>query len=217
MRLRNVKHAKETLQIHPDILIPHPEKMKGKWNSVFANENPIHVEIGCGKGKFIVESAMKHPDINYIGIEKFDSVILRALEKLIEKPIPNVRLIRMDAETIETVFQQREVSVIYLNFSDPWPKKRTAKRRLTSARFLNRYLNIMKLNSSIKIKTDNYSLFEFSMMEFNHHPQYQIEEVNLDLYRRLPEDNVQTEFEEKFVAQGNRIYSLDVTCRGVLK
>ncbi len=214
MRLRNVKHAKETLNSHPNILIANPKNHRGEWSKVFGHVAPIHVEIGCGKGKFIVESAKNNPSINYIGIEKFDSVIIRALEKLIEDPLPNVRLIRMDAEEIESVFDVQEISCIYLNFSDPWPKKRAAKRRLTSDRFLDRYQTVLKRNSNIQMKTDNFSLFQFSMMEFVKHESYTINTISLDLYKHLPDDNIQTEFEEKFVGLGNRIFYLNVLYKG---
>ena len=206
MRLRKVKHAKNYIENNTALVIPNPEEHFGKWNEVFNNSNPIEVEIGCGKGKFVYEKALNNPNINFIGIEKFDSVIVRALERLLEEPLPNIKLIRFDAENIEKVFKKGEVSLIYLNFSDPWPKNRTAKRRLTSQKFLNRYRNILVNESEIKLKTDNFSLFQFSMMSFVKHKEYTIEEINLNLYKKLPEDNVQTEFEKRFVEKGNLIF-----------
>lgn len=208
MRLRNVKHAKDTIEEHPQYVIANPQKHKGHWNRVFLNDNPVEIEIGCGKGKFIHEMAKKHPDINFIGIEKFDSVIIRALEKMIEEPLDNLRLIRIDAEHVEAVFKKREISKIYLNFSDPWPKNRAAKRRLTSNRFLQRYKHILKPDSEIVMKTDNFPLYQFSMMELNHHELFRIEEMNLNLYRTFPFNNIQTEFEQKFVEKGNLIFFL---------
>jgi tRNA (guanine-N7-)-methyltransferase len=206
MRLRKVKHAKNYIETNTALVIPKPEKHFGKWNEVFNNENPIEVEIGCGKGKFVCEKALNNPNTNFIGIEKFDSVIVRALERLLESPLPNVKLIRFDAENIEKVFKKEEVSLIYLNFSDPWPKNRQAKRRLTSEKFLQRYSKVLKNNSYINLKTDNFSLFAFSMMSFVSNKQYKIEEINLNLYKNLPEDNVQTEFEKRFVEKGNLIF-----------
>lgn len=210
MRLRKVKHAKEYIESNQDKVILNPEEKHGNWNEVFGNSNPIELEIGCGKGKFVFEKALKNPNINYIGIEKFDSVIVRAIEKLLENPLPNVRLIRIDAENIEKVFEKAEVSKIYLNFSDPWPKNRHAKKRLTSNKFLNRYSNILGNNSYIELKTDNFGLFSFSMCSFNNHKDFYIEEINLNLYKDLPEDNVQTEFERKFVEKGNLIFKQTV-------
>jgi tRNA (guanine-N7-)-methyltransferase len=206
MRLRKVKHAKNYIENNTEFVIPSPENYYGEWNEVFNNSNPIEVEIGCGKGKFVYEKALKNPKINFIGIEKFDSVIVRALEKVLENPLPNVKLIRIDAENIEKVFKKDEVSLIYLNFSDPWPKNRQAKRRLTSDKFLKRYSNVLKNNGFVKLKTDNFKLFEFSMMSFVSNKQYIIEEVNLNLYKNIPEDNVQTEFEKRFVEKGNLIF-----------
>jgi len=206
MRLRNVKYAKDYIKNNPDKIIPNPEEKKGNWHKQFNNHNPIELEIGCGKGKFVYEKALNNPNINFIGVEKFDSVIVRALEKLLDNPLPNVKLIRIDAENIESVFAKGELNNIYLNFSDPWPKNGHAKRRLTSDRFLNRYKNVLLNNGYVIMKTDNFSLFSFSMMSFNSHKNYLIEEINLNLYTKLPKDNVQTEFEKRFVEKGNLIF-----------
>ncbi len=216
MRLRNVKHAKELIEKNSHIVIKKPNENKGLWNKLFNNSNPIELEIGCGKGKFIVDKATLNKNINFIGIEKFDSVIVRGIEKLLEKPLLNVKLIRIDAENIENIFAKFEVSTIYLNFSDPWPKNRHAKKRLTSKKYLDRYSNILVNNGEIRVKTDNYKLFEFSMMSFNNHSKYVIEEISLDLYKNLPKDNVQTEFEMKFVEKGNRIYYIKAIYKGEL-
>ncbi|MFA7076086.1 MAG: tRNA (guanosine(46)-N7)-methyltransferase TrmB [Candidatus Izemoplasmatales bacterium] len=205
MRLRNVKYASELIEGYPEIVIDNPKKHFGKWNDVFNNQRPIELEIGSGKGKFIYEKADENPEINYIGVEKFDSVIVRALEKAIYKPLKNHRLLRIDAENIEDVFNE-EISNIYLNFSDPWPKKRQAKRRLTSPQFLKRYTKILKNNGCIYLKTDNYCLFEYSMMMLNESENYKIEKIILDIYQDLPKDNIQTEFERKFVEQNKPIY-----------
>lgn len=214
MRLRNVKYAKELIQSYPNFMITKPKNHYGQWHELFDSNQPIEIEIGCGKGKFIYESALKHPNINFIGIEKFDSVIVRALEKLIERPLPNLKLVRMDATEIETVFAPGEIRKLYLNFSDPWPKIRHAKRRLTSPRFLSRYQSILKDQTMIEMKTDNYSLFEYSMMMFNEHPAYDIMSCVLDLYSHHPDDNIQTEFEMKFVEEGHSIYYLKILFKG---
>ena len=206
MRLRKVKYADELIKENQDIIIFSPENLKGKWKTIFKNDNPIEIEIGCGKGKFITELAKKNPDINYIGIEKFNSVIVRALEKLISNPLKNVKLIRIDAENITNIFSKQEINNIYLNFSDPWPKNRHAKKRLTSLKFLKRYESVLSQDGYIIMKTDNFKLFEFSMMSFNSNVKFNIKKINLDLYRNLPDDNVQTEFEKKFSEKGNSIF-----------
>ncbi len=214
MRLRNVKHAGEMIAMYPNIIIGTPTDFKGKWNECFGNNNPIEIEIGCGKGKFIQEIASRQPEKNFIGIEKFDSVIIRALEKVIEYPLPNLRLIRIDADKLPEIFDTLEISKIYLNFSDPWPKKRTAKRRLTSTQFLDRYSRILKQGSNIIMKTDNSELFEFSKIEFNESQYFDLDVINNDLYSNMPDDNIQTEFEQKFVEKGNKIFYLKATFKG---
>ena len=162
MRLRNVPGARETI-IENKFSIHQPEQKKGKWAEVFGNDHPIHIEVGMGKGQFIIEMAKRNPEINYIGIEKYSSVLVRAVEKLEDFEQNNLRLIRMDAENIEEVFDKDEVDRIYLNFSDPWPKDRHAKRRLTSTRFLERYNNILTPEGRVMFKTDNKDLFDFSL------------------------------------------------------
>ena len=162
MRLRNVPGARETI-IENQFSIQQPEQMKGKWAEVFQNDHPIHIEVGMGKGQFIIEMVRRNPEVNYIGIEKYSSVLVRAVEKLEDFEQDNLRLIRMDAENIEEVFDKDEVDRIYLNFSDPWPKDRHAKRRLTSTRFLERYNNILTPEGRVMFKTDNKDLFDFSL------------------------------------------------------
>ncbi len=205
MRLRKVKHAREAIESHPEIMVLNPELNKGKWSSLFPTIQPIHLEIGIGKGKFLFELARIHPEINYIGIEKFDSVIIRALEKLLQSPLPNVRLVYVDAEKIPELFNRNEIDRLYLNFSDPWPKTPHKKRRLTSPLFLSRYQMILKQNAFIEYKTDNYPFFEYTMMsivDFGTH----IDKICLDLHKERNIENVETEFETKFVAMGNPIY-----------
>lgn len=206
MRLRNVKGSSEAIN-NSLYVIKNYEEYKGNYSMLFNNNNPIHIEIGMGKGNFIIGMAKKYPSINFIGIEKYDSVLVRALEK-IEYDIPNLRFIRMDATDIENVFY-KEIDTIYLNFSDPWPKNRHSNRRLSSFKFLKRYDNLFKNNKNIIMKTDNRKLFEFSIMEFTNYG-YKIEEISLDMYDDDTKDNVQTEYEKKFSDRGYPIYKIVV-------
>ncbi len=207
MRLKKVKGAKETIE-NSSYMILKPEEYRGKYQELFKNQNPIHLEIGMGKGDFIIGMALKYPNINFIGIEMFDSVIVRAVQKLEEKNIPNLKLIRFDATDIEKIFN-KEIDTIYLNFSDPWPKNRHEHRRLTSERFLKRYDNVFKNTKHIIQKTDSRSLFEFSLMSFNNY-NYKIKNLSLNLHQDNY-DNVQTEYEQRKSAQGLPIYMVEVT------
>ena len=207
MRLKNVKGAKEIIE-RGKYNINNPEEHKGRWNSLFNNNNDkLYIEIGMGKGDFIINNAIKYPDINFIGIEKFDSVLVRAIEKL-EEDMPNLKFIRMDATDIENVFY-KEVDTIYLNFSDPWPKNRHTHRRLTSYEFLKRYDNLFIKDKTIIMKTDNRKLFEFSLIEFSNY-NYKFEKISLNLYNDDIKDNVQTEYERKFHELGFPIYHIVV-------
>ena len=207
MRLRNVPGARETI-IENQFSIQEPEQKKGKWAEVFGNDHPIHIEVGMGKGQFIIEMAKRNPEINYIGIEKYSSVLVRAVEKLEDFDQNNLRLIRMDAENIEEVFDKDEVDRIYLNFSDPWPKDRHAKRRLTSTRFLERYNNILTPEGRVMFKTDNKDLFDFSLEQVEE-AGWILENHTYDLHHsEYNEGNVMTEYEEKFSAKGNTICRL---------
>ena len=205
MRLRNNKNAKSILE-ESKYVIKNPEEFKGKWNEVFGNNNPIRIEIGCGKGNFIVQNALTYPDINFIGIEMYDTVLMYAVNK-IEKEIPNLRFIRMDARLIEDVFI-KEIDLIYLNFSDPWPKNRNAKRRLTHARFLSRYDSIFKGEKTIFLKTDNVGLFEFSIESLSCFG-YKLKNISLDLVNSDFEGNIMTEYEKKFTDKGIKINRLE--------
>lgn len=207
MRLKKVKNA-DILIKKSAYLIEESEKYKGNWNKVFGNNNPIEIEIGMGKGDFIISKALENPDINYIGIEKYDSILLRATEKLSEIQIPNLRLILLDAIELMNVFD-KEISMIYLNFSDPWPKKRHTKRRLTSDKFLNVYVPLFKEDVHIKQKTDNDSLYEYSLESFKTNG-FSILETNTD-YGKNELNTNKTEYEKKFIALGkniNYIYAL---------
>ena len=211
MRLRNIPRADAVILNHP-IAIKNEKEQKGVWEQVFGNSNPIHIEIGMGKGRFLLTLAKQNPEINYIGIERYSSVLLRALEKYDTeefKELTNIRFICMDATELADVFAKGEVAKIYLNFSDPWPKARHAKRRLTSTQFFARYGQVLTENGVVEFKTDNRLLFEFSLE--------QVEEAGWELVAHtfhLHEDevmntgNVMTEYEEKFSSMGNPIHKL---------
>ncbi len=205
MRLKNVKGANEII-IKGLYYVEDPYINKGNWNKVFNNDNPIYIEIGIGKGKFIVENAIKYPNINFIGIEKYDSVLVRAIQKSNELELNNLKLVRMDAKRIEEVFDH-EIDRIYLNFSDPWPKDRHYKRRLTSYVFLDKYEHIFKNNKYIIMKTDNIDLFNFSLESLTNHG-YNIDFMSNDLHSLNDADNIMTEYEEKFSNKGIKINKL---------
>lgn len=207
MRLRNVKGSRETIAANEYAMsLPEEyESYKGRWKEFFGNENPIHIEIGMGKGKFIMELAKENPDINYIGIEKYSSVLVRALEKRPELETNNLVFIRMDAEDIVKVFDKEEIGRIYLNFSDPWPKDRHAKRRLTSTQFLNKYNQFLQKDGKVIFKTDNRPLFDFSLEQVEE-AGWILEKHTFDLHHSDDvEGNVMTEYETKFVGEGKPI------------
>lgn len=207
MRLRNVKGSRETIAAS-QFTIDTPEIYKGKWSEVFGNENPIYIEVGMGKGKFITTLAAMNPTINYIGIEKYSSVLVRAIEKRAELDINNLFFIRMDAENICEIFDENEISRIYLNFSDPWPKDRHAKRRLTSKEFFARYDKILKPDGIVEFKTDNNMLFDFSLEQIPM-ANWEITKYTRDLHHSdMNAGNVMTEYEEKFSSMGNNINKL---------
>ena len=208
MRLRNIPGADEAIADSPHC-IQEPMAEKGRWHLIFGHENPIHIEIGMGKGQFIMKLAKEHPDINYIGIERYSSVLLRALQKMEIEPLPNIRFLCMDASIITEVFDEEEVAKIYLNFSDPWPKERHAKRRLTSRQFFERYDKILARNGVVEFKTDNDDLFAFSMEEVAE-AGWTLDAHTFDLHHDpvLNEGNVMTEYEEKFSSLGHPIHKL---------
>ena len=210
MRLRKVKNARERLMVDNNkYFINEPELYKGKWNELFGNNNPLHIEIGCGKGQFMSTLAKLNPDINYIAIEKFDSVLLRCLEKIINDDIPNLKIAVMDAAVLGTYFADDEVDRIFLNFSDPWPKSHHAKRRLTSPLFLDLYKHVLKDEGEIHFKTDNRGLFEYSLESFNNNG-FKLSHISLDLHKDTEKypDNITTEFEDKWSKLGP-IYRLE--------
>lgn len=208
LRLRNVKNKEEILN-SSKLLILDYQTYKSKWNKLFGNNNTIYIEIGMGKGNFILENAKTYPNINFIGIEKYDSILARAIKKIeTGDDIPsNLRIIRMDAKNIADAFNN-EIDRIYLNFSDPWPKKRHSERRLTSKTFLGLYENIFKNKKEIIMKTDNISLFEYSLETLSQNG-YKFNKISLDLHNSDIEFNIMTEYEKKFSAKGIRINYLD--------
>lgn len=206
MRLRNISGSREVIAAS-DYVIQDPQEHRGSWNEVFGNDNPIRIEIGMGKGRFLMELAKRDPGINYVGVEKYSSVLLRGIQKMEAEPVQNLYFIRMDAEEITSVFGPGEVDRIYLNFSDPWPKDRHAKRRLPSREFLRRYDEILKRDGVIEFKTDNRDLFRFALDELEP-AGWRLDRMTEDLHHdeEMMRDNVMTEYEERFSSIGNPIY-----------
>lgn len=201
MRLKNVKGANDII-IKGLYYIDNPSIYKGKWNKLFNNDNPLYIELGMGKGDFIINNALKYPNINFIGIEKYDSVIVRAIQKSNELELNNLKLLRLDVININDVFD-KEIDKIYLNFSDPWPKERHAKRRLTSNIFLDKYSKIFKNDYIIEMKTDNIDLFDYSLESLSNYG-YDILYLTNDLHNENI-DNIETEYEHKFSSNGVKI------------
>ncbi|MCK7487107.1 MAG: tRNA (guanosine(46)-N7)-methyltransferase TrmB [Bacillus subtilis] len=210
MRLRKVPYAEEFLLADQKVMVHEPKQFKGRWSNVFQNKAPIHLEIGTGKGKFLIAMAKLHPNVNFIGVEKYESVLIRALEKCLDEPLPNLRLVCIDALELPEVFAPAEVATLYLNFSDPWPKTKQKKRRLTHSLFLMRYRSFMDKGAVVRFKTDNFPLFMDSMMSFVEYGMA-IERISLDLHAATDIFNVETEFETRFVAMGHPIFYLEST------
>lgn len=208
MRLRNIKGSDEVIG-NASCVVQNPTEYKGHWHQVFQNDNPVCIEIGMGKGQFLIENAKQHPDINYIGIEKYSSVLLRAVEKMETQELPNVRFIRFNAEHITDIFQKGDINKIYLNFSDPWPKDRHAKRRLTSRQFLALYKQILGAGQTLEFKTDNRPLFDFSLEEAKE-SNWNILACTYDLHHdeKLNAGNIMTEYEARFSTMGNPIHKM---------
>ncbi len=205
--MRNVAGSREAIALSPYVVQEAQQpRCPGAWKEIFGNHRPIHLEIGMGKGKFIHTMAREHPHINYVGVEKYSSVLLRAVQRMEKEELENLKFLRMDAENLLSVFGPGEVDRIYLNFSDPWPKDRHAGRRLPSREFLKRYDVILKPEGVLEFKTDNRSLFEFALGELEP-AGWKLEAVTFDLHGDpgMMEGNVTTEYEEKFSAMGNPI------------
>lgn len=205
MRLRNIKGSKEFIENSP-FVVHQPEEYKGCWQDLFHNNNPLHVEIGMGKGQFIHTLAAEHPDINYLGIEMYSSVLYRALERRAQTELDNLYFLRFDARNLTEIFTSGDIDRIYLNFSDPWPKDRHAKRRLTSPDFLSMYDKVLLSSGYIQFKTDNRSLFDFSVESVKESGIWHIDELTYDLHHsEYLEGNIMTEYESRFVAEGKPI------------
>lgn len=201
MRLRNIKNKEEIIE-NSEYIVKNYKDYVGKWNNLFNNNNPIYLEIGMGMGKFITQNALSNPNINYIGVEKQDNVLARALPN-IPKDIPNLKVIRLNALEIDEAFN-KDIDLLYLNFSDPWPKARHHSRRLTSNIFLNKYENIFKDKKVIELRTDNEALYIYSLETLSSNG-YKLEDITFDLNSTLPE-RITTEYEDKFINKGNKIY-----------
>ncbi|HER5558085.1 tRNA (guanine-N(7)-)-methyltransferase [Streptococcus pyogenes] len=208
MRVRKRKGAEEHLANNPHYVILNPEDAKGRWHDVFGNDRPIHIEVGSGKGGFITGMALKNPDINYIGIDIQLSVLSYALDKVLASEVPNVQLLRVDGSSLTNYFEDGEVDMMYLNFSDPWPKTKHEKRRLTYKDFLDTYKRILPEHGEIHFKTDNRGLFEYSLASFSQYGMT-LRQIWLDLHASNYEGNVMTEYEEKFSNKGQVIYRVE--------
>lgn len=207
MRLRNIPGANEAIASSP-LVVQDPAQYRGRFHTLFGRNNPVHIEIGMGKGKFITQMARLHPEINYLGIEKYSSVLIRALDKIKEDPPSNLLFICMDARDLPDFFAPDEIQRIYLNFSDPWPKDRHAKRRLTSSEFLARYDKVLEPAGQVIFKTDNRPLFDFSLEQLEV-CGWILDKKTYDLHHsEYREGNVMTEYEERFSAVGNPIHML---------
>ncbi|RYL93755.1 tRNA (guanosine(46)-N7)-methyltransferase TrmB [Sporolactobacillus sp. THM7-4] len=211
MRVRHKPWAKSLLRQHSEIVIASPKFYSGEWYEVFGREAPLHVEIGTGKGQFIVGMAKKHPEFDFIGIELHESIIVSALQKCLEANVSNVRLINADARRLTEYFAEDEVDEIYLNFCDPWPKHRHEKRRLTYSTFLAQYEYVLKNQGVVNFKTDNQGLFEYSLESFSNYG-FTLRNISLDLHHSDFKENVMTEYEEKFSSKGQRIYRCEAVC-----
>ena len=212
MRQRNKPWADDFLKEHQELIIQNPEDHKGNWQSLFPEKQPLHLEIGTGKGQFVIEMAKRHPDKNFIGLEVAKSIIVTAGKKVLEEKLDNLLLVLADANHLTDYFAANEIATLYLNFSDPWPKNRHEKRRLTYSRFLEQYEVVLDPEGEIIFKTDNRGLFEYSLCSFSAYGML-LKEVNLDLHAIDDPENVMTEYEEKFSAKGHPIYR----CRAVFQ
>lgn len=215
MRLRNIPRADGVIKSHP-MVVQDTQESRGNWKEIFGNDHPIYLEIGMGKGRFLMNMAKEHPLVNFVGIERYSSVLLRALEKYDTeeyKELQNIRFLCMDATEIDDVFHEGEIRKIYLNFSDPWPKARHARRRLTSGIFLDRYAKILPPGGTLEFKTDNTELFRFSLEEIKEKEGWRLDKYTYDLHRNdeMNQGNIMTEYEEKFSSLGNPINKLIAT------
>lgn len=212
MRMRKKKNCDARMESCEAVWIKTPKEYKGKWHSLFGNDNPIYIEIGCGKGRFITETAKINPNINYIAIEKVADVIVMAMEKAVEANLNNVVFCDLDAQELMEIFEKGEIEGIYLNFSDPWKKNKQAKRRLTHKNFLDKYKEVLPQNGAVCFKTDNKNLFEFSLNSFAE-SDYKMSNITFDLHNSKFEGNIMTEYEQRFSEMGMPIYRVEARVR----
>ena len=211
MRMRKKKNLDVRLARCAPVMVDDPRTWRGRWRELFGNNHPIRLEIGCGKGRFILETARRNPDVNFVAIEREEGALIMATEKAMDAALPNLRFLSFDAAALGEIFAPGEVSLIYLNFSDPWPPNRQRKRRLTWRAFLSVYDEILSDDGAIFFKTDNQRLFEWSLGELCQNG-WLLQNISLDLHNS-DYDNIMTEYEEKFSAQGYRIYRLEARKR----
>ncbi|MBU9721074.1 MULTISPECIES: tRNA (guanosine(46)-N7)-methyltransferase TrmB [Bacillaceae] len=208
MRLRNKPWAERVIVENPQIVEPEPRKWRGKWNEIFGNNHPIHVEVGTGKGRFVTRLGEAHPEWNVIGVEKYDSVIITGVERLQENPQQNVRLLKEDVTELTEFFAPNEIDRLYINFTDPWPKNRHAKRRLTHEGYLKQYKEVLKETGEIHMKTDNQGLFEYSLESLSQFG-FKLKNICLDLHKSDIQGNIMTEYEERYNKRGMKIYRVE--------
>ncbi|WCK55501.1 tRNA (guanosine(46)-N7)-methyltransferase TrmB [Aneurinibacillus sp. Ricciae_BoGa-3] len=206
MRLRKRPGVKEAMETFPELVPLNGEEYKGKWSAFFGNDHPLHVELGTGKGRFVTTLAEHNPEINYIGVELREEVLISAVKKAQDKQLKNIAFLWININDLENYFGEAEVNQFYLNFSDPWPKKRHAARRLTDSGFLVKYERLLNPAGKIALKTDNEGLFEYSLNEFAAQ-QFLLQDITFNLHESpFAEGNVMTEYEAKFVEKGMKIY-----------
>ncbi|MBU9713735.1 tRNA (guanosine(46)-N7)-methyltransferase TrmB [Evansella tamaricis] len=208
MRLRNKPWATKVIVENPQIVEPNPQQWKGSWKELFGNNQPIHVEVGTGKGRFVTRMGKAHPEWNVIGVEKYDSVIITGVERLKDQPLNNVRLLKEDVTQLTEFFAPGEIDRIYINFTDPWPKNRHEKRRLTHEGYLKKYSQVLNERGEIHMKTDNQGLFEYSLESLSQFG-FKLKNISLDLHNNSMEGNIMTEYEERFNKRGVKIYRLE--------
>ena len=212
MRMRKKKNLSTRLENCSSVIVTDPQALRGRWREQFGNDHPLYLEIGCGKGRFILESARRNPDINYLAMEREEGALIIAAEKAVENPLPNLLFLDFDATQLTEIFADGEIDRIYLNFSDPWPPNRQRKRRLTHSNFLSLYDCILGKYGQLHFKTDNQHLFEFSLEEICGFG-WLVQNICLDLHNS-DFDNIMTEYEQRFSQQGFRIYRLEACRRG---
>lgn len=210
MRLRHKPWAREELNKRPTIVIQEPALQKGNWKDIFGNNNPIHIEVGTGKGQFITKMGQAHPEVNFIGVERYESVLITAMENIEDAGVSNVKLLSEDVGDLTEFFSTGEINRLFINFTDPWPKNRHEKRRLTHEHYLSMYREVLDAQGEIHFKTDNQRLFEYSLHSMSSYG-LSFKNVSLDLHNSEMEGNIMTEYEEKFSAKGDRIYRLEAT------